>query len=185
MYALRRWFTTLSPEQKKYIKIVDYTLVNNVNELLAKEAEYLAAGHEGLMVRKLDGRYKCGRSSLKEGILLKFKRFVDAEAEVIGVEERMHNDNVAEKDNFGRTKRSQDQDGMTPAGDLGALVVRDILTEVEFCIGSGFDAATRIQLWKEKGSLPGKIVKYRYFPTGVKDKPRFPTFLGFRDEEDM
>jgi hypothetical protein len=31
----------------------------------------------------------------------------------------------------------------------------------------------------------GKVVKYKSQPTGVKDKPRFPVFLGFRDVVDM
>jgi len=34
-------------------------------------------------------------------------------------------------------------------------------------------------------NLMGKVVKYKSQPTGVKDKPRFPVFLGFRDKVDM
>ena len=30
-----------------------------------------------------------------------------------------------------------------------------------------------------------EIVKYKHFPVGEKDKPRFPVFIGFRAKEDM
>jgi hypothetical protein len=33
--------------------------------------------------------------------------------------------------------------------------------------------------------LKGRIVKYRYQPAGMKDVPRFPAYLGFRDVRDM
>jgi DNA ligase-1 len=66
---------------------------------------------------------------------------------------------------------------------MGALVVRDLATGVIFSIGSGFDDALRFTYWL---SPPiGQIVKYKYFPSGSKDKPRFPIFLGIRDEGDM
>jgi DNA ligase-1 len=63
------------------------------------------------------------------------------------------------------------------------MVVRDLKTKVTFEIGSGFSAADRIRLWKDKPI--GRIVKYKSQPVGVKDKPRFPVFLGFRDEKDL
>ena len=31
----------------------------------------------------------------------------------------------------------------------------------------------------------GKIIKYKYFPVGQKDKPRFPIFLSFRHPNDI
>ena len=33
--------------------------------------------------------------------------------------------------------------------------------------------------------IVGKIVKFKFFPVGIKDKPRFPTFQSFRDPVDM
>lgn len=159
------------------------TIIETVQALNAFEEDCLKSGFEGVMIRSASGPYKFGRSTLREGHLLKLKQFEDGEAEVIGIEEQMHNGNVAEKDNLGRTKRSTHKAGKSGLNTLGALVVRDIKTKVEFNIGSGFDAATRRDLWE----LPplGKIVKYRYFPTGSKDKPRFPVFVGFRDKRDM
>ena len=58
-------------------------------------------------------------------------------------------------------------------------------TGVEFSIGSGFTEEQRREIWNKKVELIGSIVKYKYFEVGVKDKPRFPIFLAFRDKKDM
>ena len=104
---------------------------------------------------------------------------------LIGFEEEMHNGNEALVNELGRTKRQTLKANMSGKGTLGALIVRDITTEVEFSIGSGFDANDRSSLWSQKDGLIGRIVKYKFFPIGIKDKPRHPIFLGFRDKMDM
>jgi len=149
------------------------------------EEQYLEQGFEGLMVRDPHGLYKFGRSTLKEGGLLKLKRFCDGEAVITGLIEQMHNANEAKVNALGHTERSSHKENMIGKNTLGALSVRDIITGVEFEIGSGFDDALRRKLWIEGDSPVGRIVKYRYSPTGSKDKPRFPTFLGFRNPMDM
>jgi DNA ligase-1 len=182
-YARRHWvpvpfkWTVLYPEP-----------VNNAKELQVIEERALADGFEGVMVRDLQGKYKCGRATFKEGILTKIKRFEDCEAEILSVVEYQHNDNEAQKDAFGRTRRSSAKENKRAAGTLGSFVVRGVngtYKGVEFKVGTGFDQATRDKLWAIKDSLPGKIVKVTYFPTGIKDAPRFPTWAGFRDKRDM
>jgi DNA ligase-1 len=171
-----------------WLKLVPHELVLSPEELRAKEEKYLAQAYEGLMIRSLEGPYKTGRSTVKEGYLLKVKRFSDSEAVVLSSEERLHNANEAEQDAFGRTKRSTVKENLVPAGTLGALLVRDLVTKVEFSVGTGFTDAQRAELWADRGALVGKILKYRYQPTGVKEEtqiPRFPIFLGWRDPKDM
>lgn len=148
------------------------------------DAENMAEGYEGTMLRSTNGPYKHGRSTVNEGYLLKVKQFEDAEAEVIGFEELMHNGNVAEKDAFGRTKRSSHQANKSGLNRLGALILRRP-DGVEFNCGTGFDDAERVIIWNRRPLLLGKFAKYRYFPSGGKDKPRFPVFLGLRDARDM
>jgi DNA ligase-1 len=164
---------------------VSHVLVNSIEELDAYEAEMLAKGAEGVMLRKIDGPYKEGRSTENEGYLVKVKRFVDSEAIVLDSFEEMHNDNEKEVNELGRTKRSSAKEGLVPSGVLGGLTVRDLTTQVEFNIGSGFDAAEKHALWRGRKNLQGRIVKYKSFPSGGKDKPRHPVFLGFRDVRDM
>ena len=148
------------------------------------EAQFLADGYEGMMVRRLDGHYKYGRSTEREGGLVKVKRFVDAEAVVIGFEEEMRNENEATRGATGRTERSTCKAGLVGKGTLGALVVRDELGRT-FNIGSGFSAEQRAGYWQTPGDLLGRTVKFKYFDHGIKEVPRHPVFLGFRAPEDM
>ena len=167
-----------------FIERVPHTIVSSEAELLKIEGELLAKGAEGVMVRSIDGAYKYGRSTLKDGILGKLKRFVDNEYKVIGSVERMRNENEATTDALGHTKRSTHQENKVGRGDLGALIC---VTEdgLEFNVGSGFDDAERAALWAIRENLPGRWLKVKSFAVGVKDLPRFPTALGFRDESDL
>ena len=164
------------------IRLVPTKRINNADELLAFEAECLERGFEGVMVRRIDGGYKYGRSTVKEQHLLKIKRFSDAEAEIIGTEERQHNDN--EKVGDGLAKRGTSAAGLRPAGDLGALVCKTP-EGVVFKIGTGFTTEQRVTLWKARRRLIGKLAKYKHFKIGAVEAPRFPVFLGFRDPIDL
>lgn len=161
------------------------TLVRTLEELEEYEVALLDKGYEGVMLRDPQSPYKFGRSTAKEGYLLKLKRFADSEAEIIAFEELMHNQNEATINETGHTERSTKQDGLLPADTLGALVVRDIHSGVEFKIGTGFTAAERQKFWNLRATLRGVLVKYQYFPTGSKEKPRFPSFQGFRHRIDL
>lgn len=158
--------------------------VKDLAELQAFEEKCIAKGYEGAMVRTPGSPYKCGRSSTNEGYLLKIKRFEDAEAFIIGVEEMMHNDNVAQKDAFGRTERSTHKENMRPAGVMGKLVCK-LPSGITFEIGTGFTAEERERYWRKRGDLIGKQVKFKHQPSGADEKPRFPVFLGFRDSWDV
>lgn len=158
-----------------------------INEILLKDELdlRLSRGYEGIMIRSGNGPYKCGRSTLREGFLLKLKVFADSEATVVGFEERLHNNNEAKTDELGHTKRSSHKANLVPAGTLGNLLVKDIKTGVEFGIGTGMDDALRLEIWNNQQKYLGKIVNYQHQPFGEKDKPRFPSFRGFRDERDL
>lgn len=167
------------------LRIVPHKDIRSAEELAKYETQMLIAGYEGVMLRDPRGIYKFGRSTLREGILMKLKRFLDSEAKVIGFVERMHNMNEQTRDELGRAKRSSAQAGKIATNTLGALKVRDRTTKVEFEIGTGFDDVERAHIWHERDKYMGKIVKYKYQPVGVKDKPRFPVWLGWRDVADL
>ena len=113
------------------------------------------------------------------------KRFLDSEAEIVGFVELMRNKNEATINKMGYMERSSHMENKVPGGCLGAFQVKDITYGYEFEIGTGFTEADRIAFWKQKRSLLGRVVKYKYFPIGMKDLPRHPVFLGFRDPRDM
>lgn len=184
------WFETKFKANKsvaKYVKPIPYAEINNLDELLDYEAKCLRDGFEGICLRAPSSPYKCGRSTFKQGWLLKLKRFVDAEAEIVGFVELMHNENEAKLNEVGQTKRSSAKAGKVAGDTLGTFKVRDLASGVEFEIGTGRGLThdLRRAIWRDRDNFVGKIVKYRYQPVGVKDKPRIGSFLGFRDAADM
>ncbi|OQW33961.1 MAG: hypothetical protein A4E20_12085 [Nitrospira sp. SG-bin2] len=172
------------PRKTAFVKHVAHKLIATPAELLEYEGQQLAYGFEGVMLRRPDGAYKQGRSTLREGVLLKLKRFADSEAVVIGYTELETNQNAATTDKLGHTVRSSHKANKIGAGKLGSLMVRDVISGVEFEIGTGFDEAARVGLWASRDSLDGRVLTYKYQPTGVKDKPRFPVFKGWRHSAD-
>lgn len=161
---------------------VSHYPLGTLADLWDLEDKFVKKGFEGMMLRAPEGPYKQNRSTLREGYLLKVKRFEDAEAVVIGVKEQLANNNEATTDERGFTKRSTHQAGKDAAGILGALLVRDLKTGVEFDVGTGFTLEQRVNLWEGRKYLVGKTICYKHFPIGVKDKPRFPTFKSFRKD---
>ena len=145
------------------------------------EEEVLAQGYEGIIARDPTQPYKFGRSTLRERKLLKVKRFSDSEATVVGAFELMVNQNDPMINELGYQARSSAKDGLVAAGMLGALEVIDNVTGVRFNIGTGYSRDQRERFWAERERLPGKVVTYTHFTVGVKDKPRFPSFKGFRN----
>jgi DNA ligase-1 len=69
-------------------------------------------------------------------------------------------------------------------GTMGALICRTNFG-IEFSIGTGFTAKQRAEIWKNKSIVIGKLIKYKSFKIGVKDKPRHPVYLGERDTSDI
>lgn len=169
---------------KPPLMVVKHSSVSSIEALKKYEEKMLVEGYEGVMLRCPAAPYKHGRSTPREQGLVKLKQFTDSEAEVIGYEELQHNGNELQRDELGRAKRTSHKANKTGRGTLGALVCR-WYNGVEFNIGTGFDDATRFSLWAGREQLVGRWVKFKYFPTGSKEAPRFPTFLGFRSTIDM
>jgi DNA ligase 1 len=182
---LNTFLQSLPDSHRKNAFYLGQTLRYDMPCVLYDESTWLLQGFEGVMLRSPEGKYKFGRSTEKEQYLLKLKRFEDSEAVVLGTKEQLANNNLQTVDNLGHKVRSSHKENLVPAGMLGTLLVKDIKTDVEFEVGTGFTDEQRKLLWKERDTLPGKIVKYKYQKTGVKVKPRFPVFLGFRDVIDI
>lgn len=164
------------------IKLVPQFKIEDAFALHQYEEVMLERGFEGVMLRAINGGYKYGRSTVREGHLMKLKKFADSEAKIIGFEERMHNTNEKTIDELGRAKRSSHKANKHGTDTLGALRVRDVSSGVEFDVGTGFDDSLRAEIWNNRKLYLKKTIKYKYFPTGSKDKPRFPVFIGFRKD---
>lgn len=167
-----------------FLRLVPTQWITTAAELDAFTAQCIADGFEGAMVRKPSGPYKFGRATLTEGYLTKIKPMADAEGFVIGFEEQMTNTNTATLNELGRTTRSSHQAGMIGKDTLGTLIVENE-TFGEIRLSSGLDDALRREIWRNQRAHLGRIAKFRYQAIGTKDKPRIPTFAGFRHQDDI
>ena len=108
------------------------------------------------------------------------RRFADEEVTIIGLQERLHNENEATVSELGLTKRSHVREGLVAAGVLGAWVVRDDAGR-EYTVGSGIDEMTAIRAWREPDQYIGRRITIRYFPSSYAT-PRHPRFICFRED---
>lgn len=170
------------------VRLLKQTWLSSLEEMLAFENDCLAFGGEGIVLRAPRALYKHGRGTLNDQIMLKLKRFATAEAEILSVEPRMHNLNEKKENPLGYAERSSNKENLIETGILGKMNVRGINGDfkgIEFSIGN-FEGLDDMQkgMYLEEAPI-GEIVTYKYFPTGVKDKPRHPVFIGFRPDWDL
>lgn len=168
-------FPNVVATQQWYIKTEE-----ELTKLLSKEK---VKGGEGLIGRNPNGVYKYGRSTPKEQLSIKFKFFQQEDFEVVGFNERMHNTNEQKRDELGYAERSSAKDGLVPTNTLGSLVLK--YGDDTFNCGTGFDDKLRKEIWDNKEAYLGKLASIRYMSVGSKDLPRVPSFIGFRDVEDI
>ena len=165
------------------VVLVDTTPIYNQEQLMELANNYIEKGFEGIMLRDPNTSYKFGRATKNSQELLKWKPFVDDEFEVVGFTERMHNSNEAVRNALGNLERSSSKDGLVGTGMLGALILK--YGDSTFDCGTGFNDVQRKEIWDHRDKYLGSLAKVRYQEIGVKDKPRFPSFQGFRDVDDM
>lgn len=169
-----------------HLRVVPMLIVRSLDELNDVDAKNLELGYEGTCIRDLDGLHKQGRSTAREGGLLRIKRFVEEDAIVIEIREGEMNTNEATTNELGYIERSSHMAGMVPNGLVGSLICRDVKTGKVITVSAGsMPHDLRAHYFTNQKELLLKTIKYKHFPKGVKDKPRFPTFQSLRSEADM
>jgi DNA ligase-1 len=185
MPYIGRRFKILPPSGARTITLCQ-KLIMNLDEMFSYEEEWLEKGYEGIILRDPNSPYKYGRSSPKEQYLVKRKPFVDEEAVIIGFEEQNENTNELTTNELGYAKRSGAKDGLVGKGTLGKFIVRsEKWGEFKIGTGLGLDNSLRQRIWDNQRSYDGCIIKFKYQPFGIKDKPRLPIYIGFRDKDDL
>ncbi len=179
------------------LRIVPMRMVNTAEELLEFDELNLEMGYEGTIIRDPKGRHKQGRSTVREGGLLRIKRFIESEAVVESIVEGESNQNEAQTNELGLQFRSSHQENMVPNGLVGSLTCRALSTVKDgarVVIQEGQEITVspgnmphdqRKFYFENQTELVGKTIKFKFFPKGIKDKPRFPTFVTIRQPEDM
>ena len=149
-------------------------LCNNAEEVESLYSAFRDEGFEGAIIMDPDAKYKHGRSTLKQGIMLKLKPTEDDEATIIGMEELMHNDDAG---------NSKCIENLVPGGMMGAIKVR--WNDKIFNIGTGFTFAQRKEMWDNIDKYLGQLVTFKYMELSKYGVPRCPVFKGIRSRDDV
>lgn len=172
------------------LRLAETILLETMDDVHEMHTNAIMEGHEGIILRSPSAFYKYGRGTPVQCELIKMKEggWVDTECKVLGFYEQMENTNEQTRDNLGNAQRSGHQEGLVGKDTLGAFLLYGKFEdgrEFECRCGSGLNDALRQKIWNDPASYRHQIVKIKYFNVGIKDKPRFPIFLGFRHPDDM
>ena len=180
-----------------HLRVVPSKRILTLDELLEYDAQNLDAGFEGTIIRDPYGSHKQGRSTVREGGLLRIKQFLESEAVVLEIVEGESNQNEAQVNELGLQFRSSHQDNMVPNGLVGSMRCRALQTLTDrgrvvieegqiITVSPGnMPHDLRKFYFENQHELLQKTIKFKFFPKGIKDKPRFPTFVTIRQPEDM
>lgn len=179
---LRRATSRVIAFNLPFIHIIEHQMIYDQAELAAYEEHILTCGYEGVILRDPHGKYKNGRSTVREGGLLRIKRFVDREAKVVQLIEARENLNEKRTNELGESERSSHQENK-----IGKQMVGSLICETEdgqlITVGPGeMTHGERMLYWERPELIVGKPITYKCFPHGEKLAPRFPTFKAIREE---
>jgi DNA ligase-1 len=181
------------------IHLVPYTKSENRDELNKSIARFFDAGYEGTIIRNHRAPYKAGRATLKGQELWRVKSWADAEILVTGITEGQVNWNEKKTNTLGRSERSSAKAGMVPNGQVGSIqgtLLADFKDPfagkllfkkgLEITVGCGeMSVAEATHYFEHPDEIVGHVTKFKHMTHGVKDLPRFPTYISHRLLQDM
>lgn len=196
---LKQFLNTIAHTPRMWLYLVPIVVVNNEAELLAQEEIWIEQGYEGVIIRDPSKPYKHGRSTVKEGGLLRIKRFIEEEALITGITEGETNLNEPQINERGLQYRTSHKENKVPNGMLGnmqGVLLKDIEDPVTkqvilrkgetVTISPGnMTEADKIYYFQNPSKIVNHTIKFKFFPKGIKDKPRFPNYVCHRDPVDM
>lgn len=165
----------------------------------------LAAGDEGSILRAMwisgdpdeprtlrGGWYKHGRSTVKQGIMLKAKQYVTSDGQITEViqRRRLKSGIAREYDQFGHLKKVYTKDSYELQACIGAFTVKEedgTVSSISF--GRGFPMADRSFMWSQYETNPerfiGAWIEFLHMPHGAQEagSRRLGRFVRFRDSK--
>lgn len=138
-----------------HIKIIEQFQILDIDDIEMFSSSILNKNGEGVMLRDPDSLYEQKRSKS----LVKYKKHYDDDAIIVDFEL-----------GTGKYKNA-----------IGKFNVHwKNNTEMKFKVGSGM--TDDIRFMKNPNTLIGKLIKVKYSSITKSGKPRFPIFLGFRED---
>jgi len=164
---------------------IEQVIVNSKEEVEAFYLKVLDMGYEGLILKNMNGRYKCGRGTIKEGLIYKVKPLETVDAKIIEVIQGTNAKEGSAKtiNELGRSVTSKKKEDRVDNNMVADFRVNweDTTVKVSCC---KMKHPKRKEVWKNKEKYLGKMIEYCFIPVGMKDKPRSPRFIRFREDKD-
>ena len=159
-------------------------LLNSKEEVEKHFEIALDNGEEGLILRNPEGKYKCGRCTLKEQNVFKLKPYRTFDAQITGVVQATIVDPNAEKktNELGRSVTSKKKDDRILIEKASAFNVQYEGKELKVVLAMTDEE--KEEVWRNKEQYIGKWIEYKGMLVGAKDVPRHPVMLRFRSDKD-
>jgi DNA ligase-1 len=155
--ALQVWFDSMDPTEN--VVLVPTLCLAKVVDIEPYHDLKVMQGYEGAIIRLHSGTYEWGERSRS---LMKYKKFQDAEFEVIGV-----------------------RNGEGKLSNAAVFKCKNDLTDDHFDVIFAGTLEQREEQWKNAATYMGKMLTVRFFDRTDDKLPRFPVGKVFRSKEDM
>jgi DNA ligase 1 len=171
-YKRYDWIFGLSTLE--HLHIVKQTKVFTMREIIPEFNKVVNRGGEGIILRNPKAKYKQGRSTLRDGVLMRFKRVRHGRATITGFTNLEKHIGVQDRNAFGLAKRDAKKSNMQQQAEIGALLGKHV-TYGDIKVGSGFTAKQRKEYFDVRNI--GREFIFAYRDLTHKGVPRNPTFV--------
>jgi len=133
-------------------------------------------GYEGSVLRDPRGIYKHGRSTLNQGLMFKFKKWITADVRIVGFKQgqRMREevaDGPRDRDIFGHLETSNRKDDYEEVDELGSVEV-ELQNGIRCFVRCAKEFDGPKITWENREQFMNRWCEIRYQAAGVKIKPR-------------
>jgi DNA ligase-1 len=159
-------------------------IVKSKEEVLQLFEEALHKGQEGLILRDPAGRYKCGRGTIKEGLIYKVKPWVTYDNVIIDViqSEAVNEDAEKKVNEVGRSVTSKKKEDRHLIEMASCFKVKHNGKDLEVNIALSHDQ--KKDIWINRKLFIGRMIEYVGMEVGSKDLPRHCQFKGrYREDK--
>lgn len=164
--------------------LLEQRAVYNPQEIMDYYEEALNWGCDGLILRSIHGHYKCGRGTLKEGLIYKLKPFQTFDGKIIDIVQATVVDPSAEKkvNELGRSVTSKKIGDRIPIPMAADFVV--LFNSIPLKVTIALTHEEKKTIWANRQDYIGKMIEYKGMLVGAKDLPRHAVFLRFREDKE-
>jgi DNA ligase-1 len=164
---------------------VQNKIVNSAAEVWQMFEETQKKGEEGLILRDPASRYKCGRGTVKEGLIYKVKPWETYDARIIGVVQATvaREGSEVKINELGRSVTSKKQEDRVLIEKASCFLVIHDGKELKVSIAQPDEI--KKEIWANQKSYIGRMIEYVGMAVGAKDLPRHCEFKGrYREDKD-